>query len=73
MKVLLLKACVWLVCAFVASAIFVGFQYAGLILGAIPSMIIFGIACFSARSICAKIQILPKAKSEYIDELQNKE
>lgn len=48
----LIKCLIWLVFLLVNSAITTGLAYAGVLLGAIPTVLFFAVACYAARSCC---------------------
>lgn len=48
----LIKCLIWLGFLFVSSAITTGLTYAGVLLGAIPTILLFAVACYAARSCC---------------------
>lgn len=48
----LIKCLIWLGFLFVNSAITTGLTYAGVLLGAIPTILLFAVACYAARSCC---------------------
>ena len=48
----LIKCLIWLGFLFVSSAITTGLAYAGVLLGAIPTVLLFAVACHAARSCC---------------------
>lgn len=48
----LIKCLIWLGFLFVSSAITTGLAYAGVLLGAIPTILLFAVACYAARSCC---------------------
>lgn len=48
----LIKCLIWLGFLFVNSAITTGLAYAGVRLGAIPTVLLFAVACYAARSCC---------------------
>ena len=48
----LIKCLIWLGFLFVSSAITTGLAYAGVLLGAIPTILLFAAACYAARSCC---------------------
>ena len=50
---ILVKILIWLLCFFVVSVIQTAAHEAGVILGAIPAMILFGLAWWSAKKLCA--------------------
>lgn len=47
-----IKCLIWLGFLFVNSAITTGLTYAGVLLGAIPTILLFAVACYAARSCC---------------------
>lgn len=47
-----MKIVIWLVCAFVVSAIVVGLRYAGVLLGAIPMVLLYAGAFALAAFLC---------------------
>ena len=47
-----IKCLIWLSFLFVSSAITTGLTYAGVLLGAIPTILLFAVACYAARSCC---------------------
>lgn len=47
------KILIWLLCFFVVSVIQTAAREAGVILGAIPAMLLFGLAWWSAKKLCA--------------------
>lgn len=47
-----IKCLIWLGFLFVNSAITTGLVYAGVRLGAIPTILLFAVACYAARSCC---------------------
>ena len=47
-----IKCPIWLGFLFVNSAITTGLTYAGVLLGAIPTILLFAVACYAARSCC---------------------
>lgn len=47
------KILIWLLCFFVVSVIQTAAHEAGVILGAIPAMLLFGLAWWSAKKLCA--------------------
>lgn len=51
-KNLLIKCLIWLGFLFVSSAITTGLVYAGVRLGVIPTVLLFAVACYAARSCC---------------------
>ena len=48
----LIKCLIWLGFLFVNSAITTGLVYAGVRLGVIPTVLLFAVACYAARSCC---------------------
>lgn len=48
----LIKCLIWLGFLFVNSAITTGLTYAGVLLGVIPTVLLFAVACYAARSCC---------------------
>lgn len=48
----LIKCLIWLGFPFVNSAITTGLVYAGVRLGVIPTVLLFAVACYAARSCC---------------------
>lgn len=48
----LIKCLIWLGFLFVNSAITTGLVYAGVLLGAIPTVLLFAVACYATRSCC---------------------
>lgn len=48
----LIKCLIWLGFLFVNSAITTGLAYAGVRLGVIPTVLLFAVACYAARSCC---------------------
>lgn len=48
----LIKCLIWLGFLFVNSAITTGLVYAGVLLGGVPTILLFAVACYAARSCC---------------------
>lgn len=48
----LIKCLIWLGFLFVNSAITTGLTYAGVLLGGVPTILLFAVACYAARSCC---------------------
>lgn len=48
----LIKCLIWLGFLFVSSAITTGLAYAGVLLGGVPTILLFAVACCAARSCC---------------------
>lgn len=48
----LIKCLIWLVFLLVNSAITTGLAYAGVLLGGVPTILLFAVACYAARSCC---------------------
>ena len=48
----LIKCLIWLGFLFVSSAITTGLAYAGVLLGGVPTILLFAVACYAARSCC---------------------
>lgn len=48
----LIKCLIWLGFLFVNSAITTGLAYAGVRLGGVPTILLFAVACYAARSCC---------------------
>lgn len=49
-----MKILIWLLCLTIYSLIEVGLQYSGIWLGAVPTVILFGITCTIAYVLCKK-------------------
>ena len=49
-----MKGLIWFLCIFACAAVFAAFRMKGILLGGIPSMIIFGSALWLARTLCRK-------------------
>lgn len=47
-----IKCLIWLGFLFVSSAITTGLAYAGVRLGGVPTILLFAVACYAARSCC---------------------
>ena len=47
-----IKCLIWLGFLFVNSAITTGLAYAGVLLGGVPTILLFAVACYAARSCC---------------------
>ena len=47
-----IKCLIWLSFLFVSSAITTGLAYAGVLLGGVPTILLFAVACYAARSCC---------------------
>ena len=47
-----MKILIWFLCLLVYAIITTTFQWNGIYLGAIPTMILFGVALILARSLC---------------------
>lgn len=47
-----IKCLIWLGFLFVSSAITTGLAYAGVLLGGVPTILLFAVACYAARSCC---------------------
>ena len=47
-----IKCLIWLGFLFVSSAITTGLVYAGVRLGGVPTILLFAVACYAARSCC---------------------
>ena len=52
-EMITMKVLIWLFCFFVVAVIQTAAREAGLILGAIPAMLLFGLAWWSAKKLCA--------------------
>ena len=58
----LTKCLIWLGFLFVNSAITTGLVYAGVRLGVIPTVLLFAVACYAARSCCKAYDRKPSSK-----------
>lgn len=47
-----MKVVIWLCCLFVASVIVTALKWSGIVLGGIPTVILYGITFWAARALC---------------------
>ena len=49
-----MKVLIWIGCLFVASLIIVSLRYAGVLLGGIPTALLYAATLWAARTLCQK-------------------